>query len=78
VLGNVIARWPGRSVAGAAGTGVLLGDPAGPLATLELGELADWGVPTGIELLRDASGFVLGQRGAAGERIVRVALACAE
>jgi hypothetical protein len=78
VLGNVIARWPGLSEARAAETQVLFGDPTGALASLELGELASWGVPTGIALLPDASGFVLGQRSAAGERIVRVALACAE
>jgi hypothetical protein len=78
VLGNVIARWPGHSAARAAGTQVLLGDPTGGLVPLELGELAGWGMPTGLSLLPDASGFVLGQRGVAGERIVRVALACAE
>jgi hypothetical protein len=77
-LGNVIARWPGRSAPRAAGTEVLLGDPTKVLAALELGELASWGAPTGIEVLRDARGFLLGQRGVAGERIVRVALACAE
>jgi hypothetical protein len=77
-LGNVIARWPGRSAPRAAGTEVLLGDPTEVLAALELGELASWGVPTGIALLPDARAFVLGQRGVAGERIVRVALACAE
>ena len=77
-LGNVIARWPGRSAPRAAGTEVLLGDPTGVLAALELDELASWGAPTGLSLLEGARGFVLGQRGAAGERIVRVALACAE
>ena len=77
-LGNVLARWPALPEPRGSGTQVLLGDPRGTLAPLELGELADWGVPTGIALLPDANGFVLGQRGAAGERIVRVTLACAE
>jgi hypothetical protein len=78
VLGNVIARWQRPAPLRAVGTQVLLGDPTGALAPVELGELAGWGVPTGIALLPDARGFVLGQRGALGERILHVALDCAE
>ncbi len=76
-LGNVLARWPRRPEPRARGTRIELGDPVGPLAQLELGELSSWGAPTGIALLPDASGFVLAQRGPLGERIVRVALECA-
>ena len=77
-LGNVIARWPRLPAAGVVGTEVRYGDPTGDLVRLDLGELAGWGVPTGIALLPDASGFVLGQRGAEGERILRVSLGCAD
>ena len=75
-LGNLIARWPTQRRAGAEGTRVSLGEATGALASVELGELADWGAPTGIALLPDARAFVLAQRGARGERIVRVDLAC--
>jgi hypothetical protein len=76
-LGNVIARWPTHAGASAEGTRVALGAVDGEQGEVELREVAAWGVPTGIALLPDASGFVLGQRGAAGERIVRVELDCA-
>jgi len=76
-LGNLIARWPGHGAVGAEGTQVTLGETDGAQLELELGDAASWGAPTGIALLPDASGFVLGQRGAAGERIVRVDLDCA-
>jgi len=76
-LGNVVARWPAHAEVGAEGTRVALGATDGELGEVELGAVASWGVPTGIALLPDASGFVLGQRGAAGERIVRVELDCA-
>ena len=49
---------------------------ASALAPVELAELETWGAPTGIALLPDATGFVLGQRGVHGERIVEVALGC--
>lgn len=75
-LGNVLARWHQRPEPRARGTRIELGDPSGPLQQLELGELASWGAPTGIALLRDASGFVLAQRGPLGERMVRAALEC--
>jgi hypothetical protein len=75
-LGNLVARWPAESGVQARGTRVALGDVAGPLAELELGELASWGAPTGIALLPDARAFVLGQRSATGERLVRVELDC--
>jgi hypothetical protein len=77
VLGNLVARWPGRGDARAEGTRVSLGPTDGEWAPVELGDAARWGAPTGLALLPDASGFVLGQRGAAGERIVRVLLDCA-
>jgi hypothetical protein len=76
-LGNVVARWPTNAGVGAEGTRVALGATDGERSEVDLGELASWGVPTGLALLPDASGFVLGQRGAAGERIVRVELDCA-
>ncbi len=75
-LGNLVARWPTQSGVEARGTRVSLGEPGGPLAEIELGDAASWGAPTGIALLPDATGFVLGQRGAAGERIVRIELDC--
>ena len=70
-LGNGVARWPAHAGVSAEGTRVELGATDGERAELELGEVASWGVPTGIALLPDASGFVLGQRSEAGERIVR-------
>ena len=76
-LGNVVARFFTGAGVGAEGTRVALGTPEGERSEIELGEVASWGAPTGIALLPDASGFVLGQRGAAGERIVRVELDCA-
>lgn len=75
-LGNVLARWPTVASPGAADTELWLGDSAGTLERVELGDLAAWGAPTGIALLPDATGFVLGQRGARGERIVQAELAC--
>jgi hypothetical protein len=76
-LGNLVARWPGGAEPSAEGTRVALGPTDGESEEVELGDAAGWGVPTGLALLPDASGFVLGQRGAAGERIVRVDLDCA-
>jgi hypothetical protein len=76
-LGNVVARWPTHAGVGAEGTRVALGETGPAQVELELGDAASWGVPTGISLLPDASGFVLGQRNEAGERIVRVDLDCA-
>jgi hypothetical protein len=75
-LGNLLARWPSRDGLRAEGTRVALGEPGGELVRVRLGDAASWGAPTGIALLPDASGFVLGQRGEAGERIVRVDLDC--
>ena len=77
-LGNVVARWPVHAGVSAEGTRVALGATDGEPRELELGEIASWGVPTGIALLPDASGFVLGQRSEARERIVRVDLDCAQ
>jgi hypothetical protein len=76
-LGNAIARLPVQAAVAAEGTRVALGPPEGELVEIELGDAASWGAPTGIALLPDASGFVLGQRGTAGERIVRIDLDCA-
>jgi hypothetical protein len=75
-LGNGIARLSARGSASAEGTRVAIGEAGGALGEVELGEAAGWGAPTGLSLLPDARGFVLGQRGAAGERIVRVELDC--
>jgi hypothetical protein len=75
-LGNLLARWPARDGVAAEGTRVLLGDTRGELDEVALGEVAGWGAPTGIALLPDARGFVLGQRGPRGERILRVELDC--
>jgi hypothetical protein len=77
-LGNVLARGPGEANVGAEGTRVSIGEVGGELAAVELGPLAGWGAPTGIALLPDARAFVLGQRGAHGERIVRAELDCAD
>jgi hypothetical protein len=76
MLGNLVARWPGGHDPRADGTRVELGPSDGERSAVELGDAARWGAPTGIALLPDASGFVLGQRGDAGERIVRVELDC--
>lgn len=76
-LGNVLARVASPGPPGAEGTRVAIGEPGAELAAVELGPLAGWGAPTGVALLPDARAFVLGQRGAHGERIVRVELDCA-
>jgi hypothetical protein len=75
-LGNVLARLPRAGGVRGAGTEVALGAPD-ELRPVALGDVAGWGVPTGLSLLPDASGFVLGQRREGGERIVRVDLDCA-
>jgi hypothetical protein len=77
-LGNVLARLPSRMAPGAEGTRVAIGEVGSEPTAVELGPLAGWGAPTGIALLPDARAFVLGQRGAHGERILRVELDCAE
>lgn len=64
------------------GSGVRIGAPwSDELAPLSLGELAEWGHPTGIALEPDGGGFVLGQRrtteDGTQERLVRVELGCA-
>jgi hypothetical protein len=76
-LGNLVARWPAGDGARAEGTRVEIGPSDGERVPVSLGEAARWGAPTGVALLPDASGFVLGQRGEGGERIVRVDLDCA-
>jgi hypothetical protein len=69
-----------RTLALAEGTELRLGGPSGEGSALELGELADWGAPTGIALAPDGTKFVLGQRraaaGAPEERLVEVELDC--
>jgi hypothetical protein len=77
-LGNALARVPSGMPPGAEGTRVALGEVGGELSAVELGPLAGWGAPTGIALLPDARAFVLAQRGAHGERIVRAELDCEE
>jgi hypothetical protein len=63
------------------GTGVRIGEPWAPGAELELGEIAEWGEPTGVAL--DAAGktLILGQRRATSnaveERLLEIALDCA-
>ena len=77
-LGNVLARVPNGTPPGAEGTRVSIGEVGAEPARVDLGPVAGWGAPTGIALLPDARAFVLGQRGARGERIVRVELDCAD
>jgi hypothetical protein len=60
---------------------VRIGEPWAPGAELELGEIAEWGEPTGVAL--DAAGktLILGQRRATSnaveERLLEIALDCA-
>jgi hypothetical protein len=81
-LGFLLARLadPAEAAPRFSGTSVLAGESAGPLAPIELGELAGWGEPTGLASEPDGTGFVLGQRRPAGgrveERLVAVRLAC--
>ncbi|HBZ72572.1 MAG TPA: hypothetical protein DEP35_23680 [Deltaproteobacteria bacterium] len=62
------------------GTGVRAGEPKGEGTSLELGEVAGWGEPTGVALAPDGRSFVLGQRRTTDrgveERLVRVTLEC--
>lgn len=64
------------------GSGVRIGAPwSDELAPLSLGELAEWGHPTGIALEPDGSALVLGQRrtteAGTQERLLHVELGCA-
>jgi hypothetical protein len=77
-LGNLLARVPSEMPLGSESTRVSLGEVGGELAAVDLGPVAGWGAPTGIALWPDARAFVLGQRGAHGERIVRAELDCQE
>jgi hypothetical protein len=69
-----------RTLALAHGSELRLGEPRGAGSPLELGELADWGAPTGIALAPDGTKLLLGQRRTAGaepgERLVEVELDC--
>jgi hypothetical protein len=81
-LGFLLARLadPADGAPRFSGTHVLGGEPTGELGAIELGELAEWGEPTGVAAEPDGQGFVLGQRRRAGgrveERLVAVRLAC--
>lgn len=64
------------------GTGLATGPSEGPLVEVPLGDLGEWGEPTGVALSPDADVLVLGQRRSTAtgmqERLVRLRLACAE
>jgi hypothetical protein len=77
-FGNLLARIPNGVPPGAESTRVWLGEVGGEPAAVDLGPVAGWGAPTGIALSPDVRAFVLGQRGARGERIVRAELECGE
>jgi hypothetical protein len=59
---------------------VAMGPPGTELVSVDLGELAGWGAPTGITSEPAGTGFVLGQRreGPEGvrERLVEARLDC--
>jgi hypothetical protein len=61
-------------------TAVRIGETDGELHSVELGEVASWGGPTGIALDADGRAFVLGQRRAREsepeERLLWIELAC--
>jgi hypothetical protein len=58
-------------------TEVRVGEPWGPGAALELGDVAEWGAPTGVTLLPDGTSIVLGQRAPDGaERLLELTLDC--
>ena len=81
-LGFLLARLadPADAAPRFSGTSVLGGETAGELAPIGLGELGDWGEPTGVAAEPGGKGFVLGQRrrtaGRVEERLVAVRLAC--
>jgi hypothetical protein len=84
-LGFATARFATRAALSETlfrGTAIWTGPAAGPLSEVELGEVADWGEPTGVALAPDGGSVVLGQRrpadGAPEDRLVRVSLVCAE
>lgn len=62
------------------GTSLHVGESGGDLAELALGEVADWGEPTGVSLLPDGESLVLGQRRRVGggfeERLLEIRLGC--
>jgi hypothetical protein len=65
----------------AGGTALETGDTSGELAALELGDVATWGVPTGVALSPDGRWLVLGQRraaaaGGAEDRLVKLTPDC--
>lgn len=63
-------------------TGIRAGEPWAEGAPLDLGDVAEWGGPTGLALDPGGSVLVLGQRrqtsGGVEERIVELTLACGE
>ena len=80
VLAPLASAWDDGDPARFQGSEVRWGPTRGEARTVDLGETAGWGWPTGIALEADATGFVLGQRrtGPEGfeERLVSVKLDC--
>lgn len=64
------------------GSGLRAGEPWGEGAVIALGDVAEWGVPTGVALAPDGRSAVLGQRretpSGVEERLLRVRFDCAE
>lgn len=78
-FGLVLAPFAARAGQDSAlyrGTRLRLGESWGSGASLELGETARWGAPTGIALRPDGTGLFLAQRRGERERIVEIRLAC--
>ena len=81
-MGFLLARLPGVDAAPLAGlyrgTDVSVGTTGEALEPVALGEIAGWGVPTGVALAPDGRAFVLGQRRDGAERLLWIELACAD
>jgi hypothetical protein len=84
-LGFATGRFATRESVGEVlfrGTSLWTGPASGPLAPVELGEVGEWGEPTGVALSPDGDALVLGQRRSvatgAAERLTLVQLACVE
>jgi hypothetical protein len=80
LLGSLAAARGEPPAPFAGGTAVETGDTGGELAAVELGDVATWGVPTGVTLSPDGRWLVVGQRRAAAggveERLVKLTLDC--
>jgi len=83
-LGFAVGRFATRAARDGVlfrGTGLLTGPASGPLAAVALGDVAEWGEPTGVAMSPDGGSVILGQRreieGIVEDRLLEIHLVCA-